>query len=277
MPKFRLPHLKLGSTSYLLHDSYVPAVRFTAGLCDDVSLLLLETGENDCWLPSRQETAEMAKILDGEGASIHIHLPTDVFFDTEDDAQRMVRKVRKIAELTAPLAPHSFVLHVDFAALHKKDAADHPTMPAREQLLWTKEALREIAASLPSPDMLCLENLEGFPLSFLDPWLAESPYSRCLDIGHIWKDGGDPLSILSAWLPRVRVVHLHGLLPGSSPDRSRIDHKSLALMPDDALDDVMHALWAQQFNGTLVVEVFKTEDFLSSCQALQKSWERYCQ
>ncbi len=280
--KYRIPRLKTGSTSFLLHDKYVPAVRFTAERCDDVSLLLLETGPDMGWLPSSGEIAEMAAILDGEGATVHIHMPTDLCFDTEADAGKIVSKARHVVELTAPLAPHSFVLHVDF--LSQRNCLTMPPANAlsQEKILYTREALDDIASFLPSPDMLCVENLEGYPVSFWDCWLDGSPLSRCLDIGHIWKDGGDPGPVLSAWKDRLRVIHLHGLKKTKGGDATGNpamhcrDHKSLALMPEEDIDEVMHPLWEQGFEGTLVLEVFSTEDFLSSHAALLRSWDRYC-
>lgn len=126
----------------------------------------------------------------------------------------MIGKIRRVAELTGPLDPHSFVLHVDFPSLHGTGGE-----PSAEQQEWTAEALLEIAACLPAPERLAVENLETYAPSFWDRWLAGTPYSRCLDVGHIWKDGGDPAPVLAAWLPRVRVIHLHGLEPrGSEAD-----------------------------------------------------------
>ncbi len=282
MNKYRLPRLKTGSTSYLLHDSYVPAVRFTAERCDDVSLLLLETGPDMSWLPSPKEVTEMAAILDGEGAAMHVHMPTDLFFDTEADARKIVSKARHVIDLTAPLAPHSFVIHVDFLSQRNCLTKNPAQALSQEQILYTREALANIASFLPSPDMLCVENLEGYPVSFWDCWFEGSPFSRCLDIGHIWKDGGDPLPVLSNWGSRLRVIHMHGLkrtatydAPGHTAPYCR-DHKSLALMPEEDIDLVMHHLWKQGFEGTLVLEVFSTEDFLASHAALLCSWDRYC-
>ena len=169
-----------------------------------------------------------------------------------------------------------------------------------EQQEWTAEALREIAACLPAPERLAVENLETYAPSFWDRWLAGTPYSRCLDVGHIWKDGGDPAPVLAAWLPRVRVIHLHDLEPrGSEADAakpqgqqkapeklaernlSRLfgplprDHKSLRLMPPEFVDDVMHPLWKTGFSGVLNLEVFSVEDFTASHAVLMHSWERY--
>ena len=295
MRKYAIPNMRLGATSFLLHETYVPAVRFAAERCDDVALLLVEPGERNEYLATPGEIAEIGRIIAGEGVTLHVHLPTDADFDTREGARAMIGKIRRVAELTGPLAPHSFVLHVDFPSLHGTGGE-----PSAEQQEWTAEALREIAACLPAPERLAVENLETYAPSFWDRWLAGTPYSRCLDVGHIWKDSGDPAPVLAAWLPRVRVIHLHGLEPrGSEADTAKPqgqqgapekqaernlarlfgprprDHKSLRLMPPEFVDDVMHPLWKTGFSGVLNLEVFSVEDFTASHAVLMQSWERY--
>lgn len=184
MRKYVIPNIRLGATSFLLHETYVPAVRFAAERCDDVALLLVEPGERNEYLATPGEIAEIGRIIAGERATLHVHLPTDADFDTWEGARSMIGKIRRVAELTGPLDPHSFVLHVDFPSLHGTGGE-----PSAEQQEWTAEALREIAACLPAPERLAVENLETYAPSFWDRWLAGTPYSRCLDVGHIWKDG----------------------------------------------------------------------------------------
>lgn len=314
MKKYTIPRLKLGGTSFLLHAGYVPGFRFAAERCADVALLLMETGDYGEFLPTPAEIGEIGAIADGEGASLHVHLPTDEDFGTAEGARAMIDAVRTVVERTAPLRPHSFVLHVDFPLLQGKllttNADGEPPEEdgnggkaglSDEQRHWTAEALREIAACLPSPRHLAVENLETFPTNFWDGWLDGAPYSRCLDIGHIWKDGGDPAPVLAQWLPRARVVHLHGLQPresaasapggfsggGGGPSKrmsSRLfrlfgprprDHTSLRLMPPDCIDAVIHPLWDAGFAGVLVLEVFTFADFSASHDLLLQSWERY--
>ncbi len=286
MKKWTIPHLTLGCTSFLLPSKYVPAVRFAAERCEDVALLTLESGEHGEYFPTLREVREIARIIDGEGASLHVHLPTDADFDTPQSARAVVAKVREAVERTERLRPHSFVLHVDFSSLHGR-APDHIAQGGvtAEQRQWTAEALAEIAAFLPAPDMLAVENLDAFPTNFWDAWLDGAPYSRCLDVGHIWKVGGDPAPVLAAWLPRVRVIHLHGVEPravaadasssGRAPVRWPRDHKSLRFMAPNRIDAVMHPLWQQGFSGVLNLEVFRLEDFTVSHAALLQSWERY--
>ena len=178
MRKYVIPNIRLGATSFLLHETYVPAVRFAAERCDDVALLLVEPGERNEYLATPGEIVEIGRIIAGERATLHVHLPTDADFDTWEGARSMIGKIRRIAELTGPLDPHSFVLHVDFPSLHGTGGE-----PSAEQQEWTAEALLEIAACLPAPERLAVENLETYAPSFWDRWLAGTPYSRCLDVG----------------------------------------------------------------------------------------------
>ena len=145
MRKYAIPNMRLGATSFLLHETYVPAVRFAAERCDDVALLLVEPGEHSEYLATPGEIAEIGRIIAGESATLHVHLPTDADFDTWEGARSMIGKIRRVAELTGPLAPHSFVLHVDFPSLHGTGGE-----PSAEQQEWTAE--REAAQHVQGGD-----------------------------------------------------------------------------------------------------------------------------
>ena len=132
MRKYVIPNMRLGATSFLLHETYVPAVRFAAERCDDVALLLVEPGERNEYLATPGEIVEIGRIIAGERATLHVHLPTDADFDTWEGARSMIGKIRRVAELTGPLDPHSFVLHVDFPSLYGTGGE-----PSAEQQEWT--------------------------------------------------------------------------------------------------------------------------------------------
>lgn len=271
MKKYALPRLRLSGTSFLLHAGYVPAMRFTAERCDDVAVLLTEAGEGGERLPTPGEIREMARIAEGEGATVHVHLPTDADFDTAARRRALIDRVRRAAERAAPLAPHSFVLHVDFPSLRGTGRT-----PDGDAERAAAGALREIAAGLPGPEKLAVENLEGYAPGFWDRWIEGTSFSRCLDVGHVWKDGGDPAPLLEAWLPRLRVIHLHGLEPDGAPEGGRLrDHRSLRFMPAPWVDAVLHPLWRHGFGGALNLEVFRMEDFTASHAVLVQSYARF--
>jgi sugar phosphate isomerase/epimerase len=99
----------------------------------------------------------------------------------------------------------------------------------------------------------------------LDAVLEQMAVSCCIDVGHLWKQGLDPLLCLDTWLARCRVVHMHGV--------DRRDHKSLSLMPAEILDPVIERL-VNEFAGVLTLEVFSEHDLEQSLAALQGSMRR---
>jgi len=294
MKKHTVPGLTLGCTSFLVQEPFIPGFRFAAELCQDVALLMVTVGEKGEYLPTKEDIREISRICDGEGVSLHIHLPTDADFDTLEGARHMVRDVQMCLERAGTLPAHSFVLHVNLPSQSRTpyDLAPRPELSA-ELKAWTHEALHDIAALLPSPEQLAVENLETFPLNLWDQWVDNAPYSRCLDVGHVWKDGFDPAPLMELWLPRIRVIHLHGLMPRpaqglATPPPTTLggrlrslfgpwpkDHTTLSLMPPDCLDAVIHPLWRLGYTGIVNLEIFDINDFTASHEALMRSWERW--
>lgn len=301
MPKYTIPHIRLGTTSFLEPVDYVPGFRHAAGLCEDVSLLVMTVGEQCEYLISAEDVGEIARIANGEGVGVNIHLPYDHSFETEEEARRMVADVERVAERTAPLAPHTLVLHVCFPSLDNVLLGANPQELGltSEQREWTAQALAQIAALFPEPEYLAIENLESLPPDFWNVWVEDSAFSRCLDVGHLWKDGFDPQDFLPSWLSRTRIIHLHGMEAQSNAPvpaevlartlpqtrlRGKLrtlfgplprDHKSLHHMPDACVDSVMHSLWDTGWQGVLNLEVFHTDDFVRSHEAILRSHDRY--
>ena len=129
----------------------------------------------------------------------------------------------------------------------------------------SRRALDIVAGWVGSAEKLAVENLERYPLDFIQPVLDAVPVSRCVDIGHLLVDGHDPLPYLRAALSRTRVIHLHGL--------AERDHKSLAHMPPEQLYPVVALLLRERYAGVVTLEIFGEDDFHSSLAA----FERACQ
>jgi sugar phosphate isomerase/epimerase len=281
--KYTLPGIaKLGGTSFLLADDYVPACRFAASCCQDIALLTMETGVHGEKLLPVSDVKEIAAICADNGTSLHVHLPTDAHFGTPDTTRKMVNEIAMVVERTTPIQPHSFVLHITDALTSSPGTMKTSADITEEQNQWVKEALQKIAAMLPAPEMLCIENIENFSPDYWDGWIENSPYSRCIDIGHLWKNHHDPVPYIRQWLPRTTIIHLHGLMPrkatahthypfGSDPR----DHKSLRMMPSELIDAVMQVLWQEKYTGILTLEVFSFADFTESHTILVEAWERY--
>jgi hypothetical protein len=57
------PHLRIGTTSYILADDILPNVRYLAPLVDDIELVLFES-EGMSNLPSKQVIEELAALAE---------------------------------------------------------------------------------------------------------------------------------------------------------------------------------------------------------------------
>ena len=261
----------IGCTSFLIHAGWAENVKFAVKMADkptNIELLFAEVSDDATdysSLISSEEVAELAQIARESDIAYSVHLPVNIDLTREEPANRAVAKIARLHERIAPLGARPLVLHVEAW----KETDDRWHACARAAIAQ----MVELAGDTP----VVLENLEEQPLDWLAPFLGPSSpprgegaastlLSRCIDIGHLWKDKRDPAPILEKWLPHTRHIHLHGLA-----DR---DHRSLAHMGEAKLDAVTRALLAHPFTGIVTLEVFSHADFLSSREALLASLER---
>jgi len=190
-----------------------------------------------------------------------VHLLSDLRWGDGDHSS--LHQARQVIELTRDLQPWAYVLH-----LEGRDVRAPEIAPA-SLLQWQNEsryALEKLVTWTGDPALLAVENLEGYPPNFVQPVVQPTRVSRCVDIGHLWLDGHDPLPYLIGALPRTRVIHIHGL--------AERDHQSLAHMAPAQLDPVIDVLFREQYTGVLTLEVFGEQDFTSSLTALAASIDR---
>lgn len=260
---------RLGATSYILPDDILPNVRFLAALREvhDVELVLFEVDDGPNNLPSAETVTELVALAGSHDLTYTVHLPLDLRLgaDGSEDHASLV-KARKVIDCTRPLHPWAYVLHLDGREV--KDGASAGALSRWQD--QTVRALEIVAAWAGGPGKLAVENLERYPLDFIFPAIGRVPVSRCVDVGHLWLDGHDPLPYLRAALSpagpavggRTHVVHLHGL--------DGRDHKSLAHVPPEKLNPVLETLLLAEYSGVVTLEVFGEEDFYSSVEALKR-------
>lgn len=254
---------RVGTTSYILPDDILPNVRYLAGQVRDVELVLFELDDGPSNLPDAALAAELAGIAQEHNMSYTVHLPLDLRLGTDGSEQHVsLQKAFRVIEATRALDPWAYVLHLDGREVRQETAG--PAL-ARWQA-QSARALEIVAGWAGGPEKLAVENLEGYPLDFLEPVLAQFHAGRCVDIGHLWRDGRDPLPYLERALPTTRVIHMHGI--------AERDHKSLALVAETRLDPVLDFLAARAYSGVLTLEIFNDEDLQSSLGALQAGYER---
>ncbi len=249
---------RIGSTSYVYPDDILPNVEKLAasGDVDDIELILFEVDDGPNNIPSEALISQIDTLARQANISYTVHLPLDLTLAADGSAQHeSLVKARGVIERTLPLDPFAFVFHLDGKGLQTPGWVDR-----------SLRALDMVMGWVPDPALLAVENLENYPSNYLNPVLARAPISRTTDIGHLWKMELDPMDYLPAWLPRTRVIHIHGM--------AERDHHSLALMPPEKLDPVVRYLLEAQYSGVMTLEVFETMDFFTSQAALMASLNR---
>jgi sugar phosphate isomerase/epimerase len=258
---------RLGTTSYILPDDILPNVRFLADKVQDIELVLFEVDDGPNNLPSPEIVAELAALAEAHGLTFTVHLPLDLRLGAGgDEGHVSMVKAKRVIDCTRALNPWAYVLHLDGKDVLPSPVGAFPTgegsgVGVRRWQDHSARALEIVADWAGGPERLAVENLERYPLDFILPVIERAPVSRCVDIGHLWLDGHDPLPYLRAALPRTRVIHVHGI--------AERDHKSLAHMPPGKLNPVIELLLRENYSGVLTLEVFGEDDFYSSLKALK--------
>lgn len=249
---------RLGSTSYVYDADLVTNARQLAGVVDDMELVLFETDNYGSNFPSPAQVAELRQIGQANDLSYTVHLPVDLKWNDAKGNER----IRRVIDATRPLAPPAYVLHLD-GGVFLTDT--YRTTIAR----WQEEArmaLQSAIAWVGDARQICVENVERWDPDYFQELVTELHISRCVDVGHLWLEGCDPLPHLRTHLERTRVIHLHGV-------RTRAHH-SLSQAPDSQLLPLVKMLVDKPYRGVVTLEVFGQEDFFSSRDVLLNALER---
>ena len=261
---FSLPTLagrfpfRIGTTSYIVPADMETNVRVLADKVDDVELLFFESHEVGA-LPSRETIRTLGEVAYFEELSFTVHLPLDCRLGHLDAAERekSADKCRRIVDLTAPLEPFAYVLHLYWDG--DETALFDEACRLQDRLVGTlsKTILRAL-----DPARLCIENL-AYPFEWVTPVAETLGLSFCLDVGHIFV-GGYPLDeYLDRYLSRARVVHLHGV-------QGVRDHRAVSCLPDDILKQIYSRLSSDtSYDRVVTLEVFNEKDLKASAFAME--------
>src|SRR5215208_3946330 len=250
---------RLGTTSYIIPDDILPNARYLADKVSDIELILFEVDDGPNNLPSSGVIHDLSQIAREHDLTYTVHLPLDLKLgaDGSDQDQSLV-KAKRVIDCTHGLNPWAYVLHLDGKSVRTSTDAN----AIRQWQDHSVRALEIVAEWAGHADKLAVENLETYPLDFIQPVLDRIPVSRCVDIGHLWLDGHDPISYLRTAMPRTRVIHLHGI--------AERDHHSLVFLPQEKVRAVWDELIRTRYAGVLTLEMFSEEDFLSSMEVIQR-------
>jgi len=255
---------RVGATSYVIADDLLPNARFLADSVQDMQLVLFDLPGGPSNLPTPVTVARMAALGRARDLTYTVHLIEDLAPGQSAARPGSWQKAQMVIERTQGLTPWAYVLHLEGRAVRTPETAPAALTLWQSQM---RTALSQVIQWAGDAAQVAVENLEGYPPDFVTPALAATDVSRCVDVGHLWLDGHDPLPWLQAALPRTRVVHLHGLHAGR-------DHQSLAHVAPAQLDPVIDLLLYHPYRGVLTLEVFGEDDFWSSLHALQESITR---
>lgn len=242
---------RIGTTSYIYPADISTNVKKLSGKVSDIELVLFEfDGESN--VPDHRVLEELIEARNRYRMSYTIHLPLDLALAGN---RPNLDKAIRVIDLTRCLSPAGYVVHLD--GCYQLDES--------MRLANSMASLTALTHAVEDSGLLCVENLESHTPEFIDRVLEAIHVSACIDIGHLWKRGEDPVPVIAKRLERTRIVHLHGL-------QGR-DHRSLSFVAPADLDPVMEFLLLN-YTGILTIEVFSETDLNGSLDVLRSSAER---
>jgi sugar phosphate isomerase/epimerase len=250
---------RLGTTSYIIPADILLNAHYLAGKVRDIELILFEVDNGPNNLPSDEVIGKLSQIAGKFDLTYTVHLPLDLKLgDDGSEQDQSLVKARRVIECTRGLESWAYVLHLDGKSVRTSTDAER----IRRWQDQSVRALEIVSMWAGGPEKLAVENLETYPLDFIQPVLDRIPVNRCVDIGHLWLDGHDPIPYLQAALPRTRVIHMHGI--------AERDHRSLAFMPQENIQAVWDELLRSNYQGVLTLEIFSEEDLNSSLKVIEE-------
>lgn len=250
---------RLGTTSYIIPDDILPNARYLAGKVRDIELILFEVDDGPNNLPTLEVIDDLSHIAQQHDLTYTVHLPLDLKLgDDGSERDQSLVKAQRVIACTRGLNPWAYVLHLDGRSV--RTSTDQRVLKRWQD--HSVRALEIVSEWAGSPQQLAVENLETYPLDFIQPVLDRISVSRCVDVGHLWLDGHDPIPYLQAALPRTRVIHMHGI--------AERDHRSLTFMPFEKVCEAWKELLRLNYEGVLTLEIFSEEDFISSLKVIEQ-------
>lgn len=242
---------RLATTSFIFPAGYTENVRRLAAWVDEVELLLLECDH----LPDPMEIQDLLRLADTLDITYNVHLPMDIGLGSCQNAERdrSVEALVRALDRVAPLTATTHTLH-----LAANPTVDHDP-DARAWQLRCMDSLDQIMRRTRIPShRLSVETLEYNP-DRLAPIVETLNLAVCIDIGHLIRYGHRLDSVISRFIHRTSVLHLHGIAGGN-------DHRAL-----NHLDDAAKAVLApvlEYFKGSVCLEVFNLQDLSDSLISL---------
>lgn len=224
---------------------------------------------------------ELKKIKEEFGIKYSVHLPfwwVNVTYPKEKMRQSSVDIMKDCIELTNPLQPTHFVLHVYqniFNRVEKSLIRENLKNKSRKRIIkYAQESIEEILTVLDNSRQLAIENLLNSEIDLLLNLVEKYNTSFCYDIGHKYMAEMDELSFLKKHKDRIKSIHSHNIrLKQIDQNRPRIykmeDHYSISRGSID-FDRVLKTLQSIGYDDTLIIEVKRYKDAVESAEYLKE-------
>jgi sugar phosphate isomerase/epimerase len=240
--------LPLCAPSFLYRAGWASNVERLRFMVDEVELLFLESNES-CGLPAQEEISLVASLAAPVGLKLNVHLPLDIDLGSVDPELRARAHgtINRVIALAAPLSVSTFVLHV-------------PRALTEDRAAW-RARVSESLALLPEPrSRFAVETLD-WDLREAKGFLRDLGFSVCIDIGHLLIAGREVGAFFESFRGSITMVHLHGV-------QGRKDHLPLSVLAPETRARIGSILEEENYRGSLSLELFSAEHFLSSLPAL---------
>lgn len=249
---------RLGCTSYVYPDDILPNIRKMAPIVDDVEIVLFQSEEFSSF-PDADTITELARLSKEYDITYTIHFPIDKKAGSIDESERFqfFDQVRKIIELTRPLNPYGYILHlegIEFSA-------------SKQDIVKWRHACSGICeniAVIPELDCkkICIENLY-YPIEWHMDLVKKHGFSLCCDVGHLWQVELNWKVLIKNFLPNIRIIHLHGVSDVK-------DHISLKNSKLDDVKMLIDLLMENNYHNVISLEVFNKEDTFESIEIVRE-------
>ena len=248
---------RLGTTSFIYPDDYIPNVRLLGPYLEDIELLLFESTYTDA-LPNRKVIAALCGLAKEFDLTYNIHLPTDISISSQNphEQNRAVDTILAVMDLTDLLAPSTFTLHVPFNEDSFKDD---------EVKIWQERVInnleRVLAGGIQSR-LISIENLD-YPFQMVEKIISILDLRVCLDLGHLIVHNDDIQRFYSRNSDQISIIHLYGV------DQKHF-HRGLNHLAPKFIDPVLAIL--KEFKGSVSLEVFSFDHLDASLEFLETHW-----
>ncbi len=245
---------KIGTTSFIYPDNYLPNVKMLGPCLDEIELLLFESAYDS--LPSKQEIKDLSMLAKEFDITYDIHLPLDIYLEDKNPAVRRhaIDIIKQVIDLTIPLSPSIFTLHFSY----NEDSSDKDIVNKWQERIY--ESMDKLLSTGIKSRSIAIENLM-YPFEWVEKVISSLNLSVCIDIGHLILMNADIKKVFDKHHDKTSIIHLHGV-------EDNIDHLSLDKLTDNETLDIMKIL--KTYSGIAIIEVFSYNNLQASLKYLEK-------